>query len=481
MPQPYKTDNPLEYTQLPGVYISEKAPPPTVVSAGSNNIVFIGQFERGPIEEPKSIGSLTDLEDIFGNNPIYLGNKALRNKRWTNLHIIRAAASAAVAATATQTIATKDTFTATALYKGVYGNKIKITVADGSTSNTKKFTIKDSGTSDVEEVYDNLSIPGKTDAELDEIFGSSRLVKITDAHDTDAPGNGEVDLENGSDGVIAPSDYTRAIQNADINISGRIYFTDDQSAGVKAALTNFVKTQQAGICVVGPDSLTTSVDDAITDAKLYTDVNGRVLYVYNPLIFNIEGKLQEESPVYMAVSVIGQTAPHVSPAAASTTRYTTTAADVKYNINRGNFIKLYKAGVMAFENDPDLRGIKLAFAPTGSPQLTVQRRRFTDFYLRSISVFLKNYQSLPNSRTLRQEIVSTIIEFDEGLVLRGILPSEEDEGMRVLLVRTEGLTTPQERAQGILKIEIKRRLFAAADFIIIEATIGENVEIREAA
>ena len=478
MPQPYQTNNPLEFTELPGVYISEKAPPPSIVSSGANNIIFIGQFERGPVNQPTAIGSISELTEIFGNNPLYSGNKTLRLKRWTNLHVVRALASGAVAATVTQTVSTKDLITVTALYKGVYGNKIKVTVADGTATNTKKITIEDEGTSEIREVYDNLELAGKSDAELEALFGASTLVKITGAHASDEPENGALQLATGSDGTIAPSDYTSALNNSDLNLLGRIYFADSQVAGVKAALSNFVKTQQAGIAVVGTDSKATGVDDAITDAKLYLDANGRVLYAYNHLQFNVDGKIEDESPVYMAVSVLALTPAHVSPAAASSVAYTTTAVGVVNNINRTNQKKLFAAGIMAFENDPDLRGIKLGFAPTGNPQLTVQRRRMSDFYLYRVASFLKLYQSLPISQNLRSQIYSAIRNFDQGLINNGVLPSETDAGVRVLLIRTD-LSTPQEEAQGILKVQVKRRLFAAADFIILEATIGETVEITE--
>ena len=480
MPEPFQTNNPLEFTQLPGVYISEKTPPPTVVAVGTNNVIFIGQFERGPENQPTAIGSITELEETFGNNPAYTGNKALRLKRWTNLHVLRALAAAAAAANVTQTVTSKNTFTATALYKGVYGNKIKINVSDGTNANTKKFTITDGGTSGLEEVYDNLALPGKTDSELAITFQSSKLVKITSAHATEAPGDGDLTLTGGTDGVIASTDYQSAIDNADIRANGRIYFTDDQSAGTKAALSNFVKLQQAGVCVVGPSGTSVEIDAAVTDAALYLDQNGRVLYAYNPILYNVNGVLEEESPVYLSASILGGIAPQISPLSVQDTRnLTATAAGVKLNINRTNLKKLRRAGIMAYEFHPNTRSVKLATAPTGNPQFTIQRRRFTDFYLKSIALFLENYQSRPNSLNLRKEIYANIIQFDQGLVNAGVLPSEQDEGMKVLLVETEGLVTPNERAQGLLKIKIQRRLFASADFIVLEAEIGETVQVRE--
>ena len=488
MPDVFRTDNPLLYTQLEGVIVTEKSPPPTVVGAGNNNCVFLGQFERGPENRATLISSIAELQNLFGSNMAYKGNKALRLKKWSNLYVIRVLAAAATAATWTQT---GNKITITALWKGKYGNALKVTIAAGSSGNAdeKRFTFQ---LGDITETFDNVDTAGKSDEELQVIFGSSALVKVTGASATQTPddvaskeiGDGVGGSTAGTDGVVAASDYTTALENADIRASGKLYFADDQSAGVAAAIATFVKLNAAGQCILGPPSLDTSVDDAITAFNAVKDNKGRVLFAYNPILHNIGDGLgvvsEEESPVFLAASILNLLPPHKSPSSASSVDYTQNATGVKYSLSRANLIKLKEAGIMAFEDDKDL-GIKLVSGVTGDPEWTVLRRRMSDFYIDSVARYLKNYQDEPNSLILRASIKAAIQEFDDILVGNGILPADNEvEGGRAFLCETEGITSDTEKAQGILKVVIKRRLFPAARFIVLVATISESVVVEEA-
>ena len=477
MPEVYRTDNPLQYKDLDGVIVTEKSPPPTVVSAGSNNCIFIGQFERGPVNSPRLVASISELQSIFGNNPVYSGNKALRLKKWSNLYVTRAIAVGAVKAKWTQTVSTQNRITFTAKYQGAYGNKITINISNGSTTNTKKVTV---GFGDILEVYDNLELAGKNNNELAEIFKASTLVDVTNTHASSEPDNvSNQKLATGTDGAIAATDYTTALQNSNVRVSGKIFFTDDQSAGVKAALSNFVKLERTGQCILGPVSLNTTVAEAITEFNLYKDNEGRVLFFYNPLKLNVEGVIEEESPVFMAASILNLLPPHKDPSAATSVAYTQTAVDTKFNLQRGDQRLLLNAGINSFENDADL-GIKLVSGQTGNPAFSILRRRMSDFYINSVARFLKNYQGEPNSQINRSAIRAAIMAFDESLVFNGILPgNDEVETGKAVSIRTEGITSDTERAEGILKVEIKRRLFAASRFIVLIATIAESVVVEE--
>ena len=79
----------------------------------------------------------------------------------------------------------------------------------------------------------------------------------------------------------------------------------------------------------------------------------------------------------------------------------------------------------------------------------------------------------------RASIKSAILAFDAGLVADGILPTERDAGVPVLLIQTEGTTSPDQQAQGVQKIIYKRRIFAEMKFIILETTVGESVTVEE--
>ena len=474
MPEVFRTDNPTQYRQLDGVIVTEKNPPPTVVSAGSNNCVFIGQFERGPENRVTFLTSISELQSLFGSNQEFSGNRALRLKKWSNLYATRVVAAAAKQA---EKVFDTDKLTVKAKWKGAYGNGITVTISAGTNSGTQKLVASEG---DTVETFDNIEFAGKSDDQLAEIFKSSELIAVSDAHATIDPTNAsDQALAGGVDGSPSAADYKTAIEASNVSASGKIFFTDDQSSGVKANLANFVKTEGNGQCVLGQADLNVSVADAITDFTSLSDQNGRVLYAYNPVSFNVEGALVDENPVYLLASILGLTAPHISPAAASTTQYTESAVGVKNQLSRANLIALKNAGIMAFEDDPDL-GVKVVSADTANPQFSVLRRRMSDFYINSITRYLKYYINQPISALTKAEIRAAIQSFDDSLVNQGILPSDDEVRDGVAFsVTLDGVTSPQEEKEGLLKIEIRRRLYAAARYLVLLTTISETVNVEE--
>ena len=469
-----RTQNPLEFTAHDGIVQTEQSPIPSVTRAGANSVVFLGQFEKGPENDPTYVTNPSEVPGIFGDNQAYSGLKALQLKDWSRLHVVRVVASDSVKASVTQTVSTKDLATFTALYKGKYGNDIKVVIADGTQANTKKVTIT---LGSIKEVYDNVVTNGKTNAELAEIFRGSQLVVVTDSHSTDNLENANLSLASGDDGSISSTDYQTAINNANINRSGKIYIADDHSAAVSAVLANYVKTNKDGICVLAPSSLTTTVADAITQAENLLDANGRVMFVYNPVRYNIQGVITEESPDYLLASILSLSSPHVSPAAAENRIFTTASVGVKYNLTLAQRIQLLEAGIMNFEDDQTL-GVRVTTGVTGSPEWSVVRRRMNDFLLNSLSGYLKYYQNNPNSFANRAYIKAAIIAFDESLVADGILPTQDDSGVPVLLVQTQNTTTAQEQQRGIQKVIYKRRIFTEMRFIVLQTSVGESVTVE---
>ena len=331
---------------------------------------------------------------------------------------------------------------------------------------------------DLREVYDNLVINGKTDAELAEIFRTSSLVVVTGSHASDAPENATLNLATGSDGSAASTDYQSAIENSNVSASGKIYVADDSSAAVKAVVANYVKTNRNGICCLGPASPDATVADAVAEADTLLDQEGRVLYAFNYIKYNILGVIEEENPSFLLASILSVTPPNISPAAADNRIYSQTAVGVKNNLSDGQIITLKDAGIIAFEDDEDL-GVRVRTPVTGNENFSIIRRRMSDFLIGSLSRYLKNYQNQPNSLLNRASIKAAIIAFDENLVADGILPSAADAAVPVLLIQTEGTTSPVEQAQGVQKIVYKRRIFAEMRFIVLETTIGEGVTVEE--
>ena len=478
MPQVRKTNNPLEYRDLDGVIVTELQPPPGVLNAGANNAVFVGQFEKGPSNKPTLVSSIGELEALFGANLSYSGSKALRFKGFTNLYVLRAVASNSAKASLTlQDGSNQDIITFTAKYEGVYGNSLSVEVTAGTTANVFNVIVSDGNET---ETFSDVSIANKDSAEIDEIFGGSKFIDVSGASTLELEVSAQASLTGGDDGTIDATDYVTALGN-NVNVPGKIYFADNQTAAVKTAITNHVKTEQDGIAIIGAESSSIDVADAITDYQTYADIDGRVLYAYNHVGYlNANGVPEYESPVFTMGSVISLTAPNIAINAVSNASFTRFAVGVQNDLGFGALKQLQAAGIMAMENDPDF-GVRAVAPVTSNPQMTIIRRRMTDFIINTISSFLKNYQGEPNSFLTRQAIKAGIQDWYGIQVRNQILPadSELEDGGKAFLVETEGLTTDTEKAQGIIKILLKVRLFASARFIVLIAEIGENVKVEE--
>lgn len=476
MPDVYRTQNILEATRLDGVSVIIQENPPNVVSAGFNTLIFLGRFYKGEENRAYRISSLDELETLLGGGD-YEGFKALSLKNWSNLNVVRVVASNAVASSVDlQHSGTGTVLSITARSKGDYGNTLKVTLSDGSGAGLKNLVITD-GT--ITERFDDVALAGKSDAQLlSEV--PSRLVVLSNAHASEVPDN-VVDqaLAGGHDGQVQGSDYESALENVNVRGTGKIYFADNQSPAVNSVLANKVKVDGAGLAVLGNESLSATVDEAVTDYQLNAGNAGRVLYAYNPVLFNINGELQEENPVYSFASILSLIAPNLSPASVSASRNLTAPVGVKYALGRSDLIKLREAGICAFEDDSDL-GVKLVSAVTSNPQYSIIRRRMSDWITNSIGLFLKNFIGEPNNRENRDAIRVAIQDWRAIQVNNKVLPSdnEVDEGL-AFSVQTEGITSDNEKAQGILKVNIRFRIFASAQFIILLASIGENVSIEE--
>jgi hypothetical protein len=486
----YRTTNSAEFDDVDGIIINEQSPSANIQGVAANTAILVGQFQRGPVNELTLVGSIAELNEIFGKSD-YSGNLQLRNKKFGILKLIRAAAAAAVKGTKTfkdaATPTPLDAITFEALYFGVYGNKIKVTIEAGSTTG-KKYTIQDTNDDAVlmQEVYDNIIVTAKTQLQLDSLFSGSKLVKAVKATVTATaePDNcAATALANGSDGTIADSDYTTAIAVAEQERSGNVLWTDKYSATIRAALKTHLVNAPDKMVILAHDDETKTYSDAVSDVATYRDTDGRIIYAFNHLKTVINGLDAWQSPAPWVASIISLTAPHIDPAFAENVKYLLGASDVYYKLSRAAYIALKNAGVAAFENDADL-GIKLKSGIVtqiaNSSKLTVLRRRMADYLQDSIAYYLKNYQNAVNSATNRKEVKAAVLAFDNGLINDGILPSDNEvSGGNARLVDCDSLNTDLSIGQGYFKLLYKRRIYSSMRYIVLTAEIGESVVVTE--
>lgn len=475
----YRTNNPTEFDDVDGIIIDESAPSPDISGVAANIAILVGQFERGPhsMEEPGSIGA---FHELFGKSS-FSGNLALKNKKFGRLRIIRVEATGALKAAKTfQSAGAVDIITFTAKYKGAYGNSIKVTIENGSSSG-KKYTIEDTSANAVlpKEVYDNLAI---TDIDSS-TFANSNLVDVTVVATSAEPANAAATaLAAGADGTAGDADYEAAIAKAAVEAAGNVLFLDSYNATRNGYLElHAAETQDKMVILCGAEG--DSVATAITDVANYRDNDGRIIYAYPWVQTTIDGQSVYQNPASWVASIISQTAPNIDPAYAANVQYTVGMTGLKLQLTRANYINLKDAGIAAFEFDSDL-GFKLKSGVVtqiaDSSKIMILRRRMADYLTASVAKFLKNYQNAPNTKANRTAVKAAMLAFIEQQEQEGILPrdSEVVSGL-AKLVDTESLNTDNTIAAGFFKILWKQRIFSSMRFIVIQAEIGESVVVTE--
>lgn len=360
-------------------------------------------------------------------------------------------------------------FTVTETAAGVYGGK--------------KYTIRDVSSAAVlpTEVYDGVKIAEITNA----TFAASSLVDVTVLSSAAEPSNAAFTaLASGSDGSIADTDYEAAIALAEVERAGNFMFLDEYNANRRGYLKQHVaNAPDKMVILAGPE--VQPVADVITDVANYRDTDGRIIYAYPWVKTSIDGGTEFVSPASFYASLLSQTAPNIDPAYSQNSGFLAGVLELKYSLNRTNYINLAAAGVSAFEIDSDI-GPKVKSGVVtqivNSSKIMVFRRRMADYLTESVARFLKNYQNAPNTVANRRAVKAAMLTFIEQQEQAGLLPRDtEVQNGFAKVVDVEVLNTNASIAAGFFKILWKQRIFSSMRFIVIEAEIGESVVVTEAA
>lgn len=482
----YRSNNPADYDDVDGIVVDESAPAPSIAGVAANVAILVGQFERGPDNELTSIGSTAALHELFGKG--FSGNNELKQRKFGRLKVIRAVAAAAAKGTKTfQDSTPANSITFEALYKGAYGNGIKVTIETGTASG-KKYTIEDTGTNAVllPEIYDNIVVTGKTQAQLDAIFGASKLVKAVSVPAVAEPANATATaLASGSDGTIADGDYEDAIEVAKQLKAGNILWLDSYNATKRGYLKQHVLDSPDKMVVLGMDDETEDDADAITAAGLNRDTEGRIILAFNHIEIQDGASKVWTSAASWIASILSNTSPHIDPGWTQNVKFTTAGLRVKYAMDRAKYIALKEAGIAAFEQDPDLAGSGICLVSGITTCLTatkvmILRRRMADYLTDSIALYLKNFKGAPNTAANRRDVKGAIVSWDDSQIRAGILPGDADvQSGSPRMIDTESLNTNDMIAAGFFKIIFKRRIFSSMRYIVLVAEIGESVIVTE--
>ena len=470
----YRSNDPTTFDDVDGIVIDETAPPPNIRGVSSNVALVVGQFERGPGNEVQEPGSSGNLNELYGLG-LTSGRKAVTQKRWGRLKIVRVVAPAAVKALLQ--VDTKVTFTAK--YVGAYGNNITVTT-EAVTGGTK-YTIADTSSNAVIPAETYVSAITDIDAST---FAGSRLVTavVDDAGSGEPAAAGPTNLATGADGTVADADYETALAAAATEGEANVVFADSYNTAINGYLeTHAGDTQDRQVVLAGPAGQTVAA--AVTDVANYRDTDGRMIYTY-PYLQYTHGGAQEFLPAAAQVaSVISQTSPHIDPAYAGNAGFSTGVEKLETSLTRSDYITLKDEGIAAWENDKDL-GFKLKSGIVtqilNSSKVMIFRRRMADYLTNSAGRFLKNYQNNVNSTANRREVAGAFQEFVGSQERIGILPGDGEvkDGVSKL-IDTESLNTDADIAAGFFKILWRQRIWSSMRFIVLQAEIGESVVVTE--
>lgn len=235
----------------PGVYVEEVSSGVRPITAASTSTAaFIGQAQKGIINEAVKVYNFTQFQDQYGN---FLPNSYLAhavyqffNNSGSQCYIIR------VAGTGVQTanigindrgqeeappVAALPTLTIEASSPGEWGNNLRLVIADGTNDPDNEFRLDVyvEGEAIPRESYDNLGMVPDRSNFVETVTSTSSYISV--ARDD---GNANADAKNGSsvsDGAIGiPSDAAQT--RLRINVNGDGYQEINLQEAVAAGITD---------------------------------------------------------------------------------------------------------------------------------------------------------------------------------------------------------------------------------------------------
>ena len=154
--------------------------------------------------------------------------------------------------------------------------------------------------------------------------------------------------------------------------------------------------------------------------------------------------------------------------------------DAKFGSLNGLDINDYKQfrakGICALRIDRTAGAIFQSGITTSltSGEKNIARRRMADFIEDSLALNLNGFSKQPLTNALKDSSVAEVDSFLNGLLSPNNPPAQRISGY---LVDDVSGNTPELEAQGIFVILAKARTTPSADFILIQAHVGESVVV----
>lgn len=175
----------------PGVYVQEVSSGVRPITAASTSTAaFVGQAEKGPIDEATKIYNFTEFQDLFGNyRPgSFLAHAVFQffNNGGSSCYIIRVADEATVDTSEIvindrNTGSLEPSLTIEANSPGVWGDKIELRVSESTSDRGNEFKIEVymQGEETPRETFDNLSMISTAPNFVDTMLSTSSYIRAT--------------------------------------------------------------------------------------------------------------------------------------------------------------------------------------------------------------------------------------------------------------------------------------------------------------
>lgn len=491
-----KISNPLDALLVDGVYIKEEDPPGQVRGRGTGVVGIVGQFERGPEQVVTSVGSPSEFQRLFGGyGPAtaggFNGYNALARKKFRQLRVVRVGGTGIAQASKTFNATATPVFTVKAKWKGAYGNNYSAQIlAATDTGITQGFRLKVFYKGELVCDFDNLNAALGASLALPE---NDHVTGAMEASQTTKPDvAAAAALTSGADGTPADADYTgdganvkgirlfESLNDVNILIMGKY------NAAIKAALLSHVALNEDKMAVIAPDSASVAVSAAVTDVGSYRHDRLIYTYPYHKQYSPDKGDYDDVPAAGVMASILSEFGPHIDPAIIESVDMSRAISGLSSGGNSftwNDYVTLNRAGISALQFSP-LYGYKFKNGVTTSlvsGKEPILRRRMTDFLQDSIGERLIFWQNKPNKRENHEVIKGEIEAFLRGLGKLGVLPTERDvdPGTFPFLVDIDSLNDNTSIANGEFHILLKVRIFSSMRYIVLHATIGTGVEVRE--
>jgi hypothetical protein len=494
--------NPLDWTQLEGVYVDRQKPQGQIVGESVNTVALVGQTLRGPTGKTL-VTSPSQFLATFGDRDNGGGGVA-SNKLWLAmlnrtfsfpLYVSRAVATAAAVGTVNLQAAAVTIVTANASSKGAWSNNasntgvgVAVVAASDGVGTHWDLVVYYQGNTVAR--YRNLNTSAGNDNTA-AVIGSdpSNLIvlsKIADGRPDNTTGSPAIaSLASGSDGTIAASDYITALDLV-ANANGIDIVVVAENAVTQATLN----AEIVRLAPLNPlkifctwDGAYASPTSEVTNVGTQIATKARnIFYCSNTSHTNdpkTGGDVETGTHLDMA-AILSQTFPDIHPGDEDNVALLAGLTHLtNESLERGDLISLRAAGISTLEKTDTGFRFHSGVATDGSEITDV---RCEAFLVKSISDAVKYDVRKPFTQQRMADMKAKVVAFLMGL--------QNDNGGRVVdqdqpapptglgpAFKVAFVQTASERAANLGKLLIQVRLISHLNYLVLMTDISTGTTV----